>query len=102
MQPKRDLSRSPIFQVTFILQNAPASTLELPDVTLTSVEVDNKTAKFDLALLMREEGGALRGILEYNTDLFERGTIARLAEHFKELLAGVVSNPQNTLTSYRC
>ncbi len=97
LQPKRDLSRSPIFQITFILQNAPASTLELPDVTLTSVEVDNKTAKFDLALLMREEGGALRGILEYNTELFERSTIARLAAHFEVLLAGIVSNPEEQI-----
>ena len=58
--------------------------------------MDNKTAKFDLALLMREEGRLTRHT-EYNTDLFERGTIARLAEHFKELLAGVVSNPQEHL-----
>ena len=95
LQPKRDLSRSPIFQVTFILQNAPTSALELAGVTLSAVDVDNKTAKFDIALLMREEaGGFLSGTLEYNSDLFDAATIKRLAKHFESLLEGIVQTPQ--------
>src|SRR5262249_17466419 len=86
LQPKRDLSRSPVFQVMFILQNAPGSALELGDVTLTTLDVDNKTAKFDLTLWMHEEtGGYLSGTLEYNTDLFDASTVRRLAGHFTTL-----------------
>ena len=98
LQPKRDLSRSPIFQVTFILQNAPTSALELAGVTLSGVEVDNKTAKFDIALLMREEaGGFLSGTLEYNSDLFDAATIQRLARHFESLLEAIVHTPQQRI-----
>jgi len=54
LQPKRDLSRAAIFQVMFILQNAPTARLELPGMSLRAVEVDNQTAKFDLLLSMQE------------------------------------------------
>ncbi len=95
LQPKRDLSRSPIFQTTFILQNAPTTVLELPRLTLSAVDVDNQTAKFDLALLMREGADEfLTGILEYNSDLFDAPTINRLAGHFEVLLAAIVEAPQ--------
>ncbi|HEX5883039.1 MAG TPA: condensation domain-containing protein, partial [Pyrinomonadaceae bacterium] len=94
LQPKRDVSRSPIFQVMFILQNAPTAALELAGVTLSTIDVDNKTAKFDLLLSLHEESDEIGGVFEYNTDLFEGRTIAWLAEHFEVLLAGVVNNPQ--------
>ena len=98
LQPKRDLSRSPIFQVMFILQNAPTSALELSGVTLNSLEVDNKTAKYDLGLLMREEaGGQLGGVLEYNTDLFDTSTISRIANHFSVLLKAVAEDPHQRI-----
>ncbi|HEX8853014.1 MAG TPA: condensation domain-containing protein, partial [Pyrinomonadaceae bacterium] len=94
LQPKRDLSRSPIFQVMFILQNAPTSTLELAGVTLNALEVDNKTAKFDLLLSMQEEtDGHLTGTLEYNTDLFDASTAARIGNHYTALLESVVESP---------
>jgi non-ribosomal peptide synthetase component F len=78
----------------FILQNAPTSELELAGVKLSMIEIDNQTAKFDLLLSMQEDGDELGGVLEYNTDLFEASTIARLANHFQTLLEGVVCDPQ--------
>ncbi|HEX7313097.1 MAG TPA: condensation domain-containing protein, partial [Pyrinomonadaceae bacterium] len=94
LQPKRDLSRSPVFQVMFILQNAPTSALELSGVKLSLLDVDNKTAKFDLGLLMREDAeGRLSGVLEYNTDLFDASTVARIAGHLSVLLGAVVGSP---------
>ncbi|HEX7313571.1 MAG TPA: condensation domain-containing protein, partial [Pyrinomonadaceae bacterium] len=94
LQPKRDLSRSPVFQVMFILQNALTSVLELADVTLKTLNVDNKTAKFDLTLWMQEEaGGYLSGVLEYNTDLFDASTVARIADHLVVLLGAVAESP---------
>ena len=98
LQPKRDLSRAPIFQVMFILQNAPTTALELAGVTLSPVEVDNKTAKFDLMLSMQEEvGDYLSGIVEYNTDLFDAGTIGRLAGHFEVMLESIVKAPHQRI-----
>src|SRR5262249_48387642 len=84
----------PVFQVMFILQNAPGSALELGDVTLTTLDADNKTAKFDLGLLMREEAeDCLSGTLEYNTDLFDASTVRPLAGHFTTLLESIVESP---------
>src|SRR5205814_2303115 len=67
LQPQRDLSYTPLFQVMFALQNAPREALQLSGLTLSSLEVENQTAKFDLTLFIWEEGEGLSGALEYNT-----------------------------------
>ena len=92
LQPERDMSRSPLFQVMFALQNAPSSALELPDLTLSAIPVGNTTAKFDLGLDLQEVDGCIAGAFDYNTDLFEAATIARLREHFQTLLQSIVVN----------
>jgi surfactin family lipopeptide synthetase A len=97
LQPERDLSHSPLFQVMFILQNAPRQVLELPGLTLTPLELDSGTAKFDMTLSMIEEAAGLRGWLEYNTDLFDAVTIRRLLGHFRSLLAGILTDPDQRL-----
>ncbi|HEX2568813.1 MAG TPA: non-ribosomal peptide synthase/polyketide synthase, partial [Polyangia bacterium] len=94
---ERDMSRSPVFQVLFALQNVPGVALELPELTMRPLEFDGGVAKFDLSLLMRETPEGLRGVLEYNTDLFAASTMARLAGHFQTLLEGIVAHPQGTL-----
>jgi amino acid adenylation domain-containing protein len=97
LQPQRDMSRSPLFQVMFALQNAPQEPLMLPGLTFSPLEVDGRTAKFDLTLSLVEVGRGLEGIVEYNTDLFEAATISRLAGHLKMLLESVVSNPDQRI-----
>ncbi|MBW4511501.1 MAG: amino acid adenylation domain-containing protein [Scytonematopsis contorta HA4267-MV1] len=98
LQPERSLSYSPLFQVMFILQNAPMKSLELPGVTLTPLqEIHPGTAKFDLALSMEETETGLIGTWEYSTDLFEDQTIARMAGHFQTLLEAIVANPKDRI-----
>ncbi|HYO62149.1 MAG TPA: amino acid adenylation domain-containing protein, partial [Pyrinomonadaceae bacterium] len=89
---ERDLSRTPLFQVWFVLQNTPAPSYELPGLTLNVTEADNATAKFDLLLAMSEEDGQLTGTLEYNSDLFDASTAARLVEHFERLLSAAAAD----------
>ncbi|MBW4569114.1 MAG: amino acid adenylation domain-containing protein [Tolypothrix carrinoi HA7290-LM1] len=98
LQPQRDLSHTPLFQVMFVLQNAPISVLELPGLTLTPLESDSGTAQFDLTLSMTEIEEGLVGSLEYNTDLFEESSIQRMAGHLQTLLEGIVANPQQRLS----
>ena len=98
LQPERDLSHTPLFQVMFVLQNAPIPTLELPGLTLTPLESDSDSAKFDLTLNMTETEEGLVGSLEYNTDLFEESSIQRMAGHLQTLLGGIVANPQQPLS----
>jgi amino acid adenylation domain-containing protein len=98
LQPERNLSHHPLFQVMFVLQNAPMSALELPSLTISSREMESSTAKFDLDLSMEDTEQGLRGSLEYNTDLFDAGTISRMLEHFQTLLEGIVAEPDQRLS----
>jgi amino acid adenylation domain-containing protein len=93
LRPERDSSRSPLFQVMFVLQNAPQEALELPGLTVTPWDVDSGTSKFDLTLRLTERDGELRGELEYSTELFEDETAARLTEHLRTLLEAACTNP---------
>jgi amino acid adenylation domain-containing protein/non-ribosomal peptide synthase protein (TIGR01720 family) len=97
LKPQRDLSHTPLFQVMFVLQNAPMSAVELSGLTLQALQTESSTAKFDLTLLMEETESGIRGALEYNTDLFDAATIARMAEHLQTLLAGIVANPEQQI-----
>ncbi|HEY0733388.1 MAG TPA: amino acid adenylation domain-containing protein [Herpetosiphonaceae bacterium] len=97
LQPERDLSRNPLFQVMFALQNAPLSALTLPGLTLSPVEVANEIAKFDLTLNLEEGPEGLSGWIEYSTELFEAATITRLLGHYQMLLAGIVADPNRRL-----
>ncbi|MEH2290128.1 amino acid adenylation domain-containing protein [Nostoc sp.] len=98
LQPERSLSHTPLFQVMFVLQNAPMSVLELPGLTLSSVESESDTAKFDLTLQIEQTQSGLVGSLEYNSDLFEENTICRMAAHLQTLLQAIVANPQQRLS----
>jgi amino acid adenylation domain-containing protein len=98
LRPDRDPSRSPLFQVMFVLQNIPRASRELTGLTVTPLEVDSGTAKFDLTLSMAETAGSLRASFEYNTDLFEQTTIDRMLGHFQTLLEGIVANPDQRLS----
>ncbi|HEX8921031.1 MAG TPA: condensation domain-containing protein, partial [Pyrinomonadaceae bacterium] len=94
LQPERDMSRSPLFQVVFVLQNAPMPNLELPGLTLSPVEIDSSTTHFDIMLMMEESEHGLSGWIEYNTDLFEETTIRRMQQHLEILLRAVIVNPE--------
>ncbi|BAZ21899.1 amino acid adenylation domain-containing protein [Kalymmatonema gypsitolerans NIES-4073] len=98
LQPERNLNYSPLFQVMFVLLNTPPGKLELPGLSLTPLEIENPTAKFDLTLLMTESEQGLSGSLEYNCDLFEEATITRMAGHFVTLLEGIVANPEERIS----
>ena len=99
LQPVRDLSRTPMFQVKLTLQNVPTGgALELPGLTLSPLYFETTTAKFDLLLTLFEAGPELGGTLEYNTDLFDAATIARLLEHFGMVLEAAVDRPEQRLS----
>lgn len=99
LQPERNMSYSPLFQVMFTLQNTVRHSPELSGLDITAVEKEGSIAKFDLTLhIQEEEAGVLNGMIEYNTDLFEHGTIARLAGHYLILLQGIVDCPEMRLT----
>ena len=98
---KRDVSRPPLFQTMFVLQNIPRSKVELPGLTLSQIAPDNPTSKFEITLEMAEtHDGRLTGIIEYNTDLYEPPTIKRMIRHFRKLLSTIAQNPTLRVDRY--
>ena len=97
LSPERDPSRNPLFQVSFVLQNATRSRLELSELTLETLDVHSGTAKFDLTLSILETPQGLKASWEYNTDLFEQARIERMMGHFEMLLQGVVAEPEKRI-----
>jgi amino acid adenylation domain-containing protein len=98
LQPERDLSRSPLFQVVLALQNAPAGRLELRQVSIAKEPFETASAKFDLTFdLMEAKDGGIEGALEYNTDLFDTTTMIRLACSFQAILRAAADAPERPI-----
>ncbi|MBH8571736.1 amino acid adenylation domain-containing protein [Nostocaceae cyanobacterium CENA369] len=97
LQPNRDLSYNPLFQVMFVLQNVPKPNLNLTDVSVTYEEGYNGTSKFDLTLFMEDSEQGLVATCEYNTNLFNADTITRMLGHLQTLLTSIVSDPQQRI-----
>ncbi|HZN06001.1 MAG TPA: amino acid adenylation domain-containing protein, partial [Pyrinomonadaceae bacterium] len=93
LRPVRDVSRNPLFQVMFALQNTPETASRPVELVIRPAEIKTTRAIFDLTLDVTEAAGQLEAALVYNTDLFDQSTIESMAEHFKILLTGVVSDP---------
>ncbi|MFM0522132.1 amino acid adenylation domain-containing protein, partial [Caballeronia jiangsuensis] len=97
LAPVRDTSRTPLFQVMFVLQNAPMEALALPGLTLTLLPGAEAGAKFDLTLSLTHTQNSFSGTLSYATDLFDEVTIARLGERFTRLLQQALDQPDAPL-----
>jgi amino acid adenylation domain-containing protein len=113
LQPQRDLSRSPLFQVMFALQKAGSqheealasfalgeagARLKFGDLTFESVAVERCVAQFDLLLMMAETDGALSASLQYSTDLFDAAAVRRMVENFRTLLEGIAADPDQMIS----
>ena len=97
-QPVRASANAPLFQVLFVLENAPKVTLELRDLKLSLLGIDNNTAKFDLALILIETEDGISGTWNYSTDLFDASTIRRMSVHLERLLNIIVARPDARLS----
>lgn len=93
LQPQRDLSRNPLFQVMFVFRNDQRFSLKLADLNVQLIRINNEAVQFDLSLSMADTDTGLKGALEYNSDLFDKTTATRLVEHLQVLLESVVANP---------
>ena len=99
LQPQRDLSRNPIFQVWFNMVNEPRNPLELPGLTVENRLFEDSESKFDLTVYVRESHEGYQLTLVYNTELFSSLRMSQLLEHYQYLLEQIVTNPQQKLSS---
>ncbi len=98
VQPHRDPSRNPLFQVMLAPQSTRLEPVSVGEATWTPEPVDAGAAIVDLTLYTWERsGGELSASLEYATDLFEAGTIERMAVHLVEVLRGVAAAPERAV-----
>ncbi|NTX06686.1 non-ribosomal peptide synthetase, partial [Myxococcus sp. CA040A] len=99
LQPTRDLSRTPLFQALFALQNMPTAEMALPELTLRSVDVEHTASRFELELALTRTTEGYSGILSFNTELFERSTAERFVAHLLRLLEAAVAEADAPLSA---
>jgi amino acid adenylation domain-containing protein len=97
LQPERDLSYTPLFQVMFAMQDAPELE-EIPGLSLSEFKVEPQIAQFDLSVCIENKPEKLIATFEYNTDLFADGMIKQMLEHFQNLLAVIAIAPESRLS----
>lgn len=100
LQVPRDPSCPPLFQVTFILQKPyrPQPAPGMDRLALKPYPLEKRVARLDLEFELIELGPAVSGFLHYNTDLFDAGAIARMAQHYQQLLESILADPQKPIT----
>ncbi|MCP4661131.1 MAG: AMP-binding protein, partial [bacterium] len=99
LQPERDLSREPLFQVRFIFREAPRPLPELRDLRMRRLEIDYETAEFDWTLEIEAGERTLTATLEYDADLFDAATIRRVLGQYRVLLEGIAADPAKRLSA---
>ena len=97
LQLERKLDRNPLVQVGFILQNAANEAWNLPGLTIEEMSWELDSARFDLEFHLSEVNDGIAGFCCYNIDLFDGTTIARLLEHFQNILRAIIANPQQSV-----
>ena len=97
LNPQRNLSYNPVFQILFDLQHSLTDKLQLPGLTLQPFLGEHSISKFDLSLIIEDRGTELIGAWEYSSDLFTQETISRITENFQTLLNGIVNNPETPI-----
>ena len=97
LNPERDLSRNPLFQVMFAFHGSSEPSLKLPNIQVRHVPAASEIAKFDLSATVTEANDSLRVSFSYKTDLFNADTIERMLGHYQRLLEGIVDNPEERI-----
>lgn len=98
LQPTRDLSRTPLFQVMFAFHNREFSGMEIAGLQVSPLLLPSQTAMFDLTLELVNGEQELNALIEYSSDLFDAATIVRMSRHFQQLLAAIVADPTAPIT----
>lgn len=101
LEPERDMSHTPIFQVMFSMQPTELRNIHLQDLSIQPLTADTETAKFDMTLGLLEKNAHIVGEWEYNTDLFEEPTIRRFIDHYRHLLSILVDKPNEPINKVR-
>src|SRR5882724_4746933 len=98
LEVERSLRHTPLFPVMFVMLNTPSYSLDSGGVKMQPLEIKSGMAKFDLTILMNDDGERLSGSLAFSADLFEMGTIRRLLTHFETMLHSIAADPNQPIS----
>ena len=98
LNPEREMSRHPLFQVMFALQNAPREALSLRGLEVSRRALSSSSTRFDLELHLQAQGEGWSGLLLYSRDLFEEASIEGMARHYVGLLEGMLEEPERAVS----
>jgi surfactin family lipopeptide synthetase A len=98
LQLERKLDRNPLVQVMFALQNAANEAWNLPGLTIAEMSWELDSVRFDLEVHLSEVNDGIAGYCCYKIDLFDETTIARLLQHFQNILRAIIANPQQSVS----
>jgi hypothetical protein len=98
LNPERDMSRHPLFQVMFAVQNAPRQALALTGLEVSWQGMPVSSTRFDLELYLCTEGDDWSGWFVYSRDLFEEATIEGMVRHYVALLEGMLEEPERPIS----
>ncbi|MFF4923262.1 condensation domain-containing protein [Kitasatospora sp. NPDC001261] len=101
LRPERDLGQHPLVTVMFQLEDPPALPSGLPGLEVSSHQIPNDIAKFDIEVSLTDLGDRLTGVIRYAADLFERDTVRQLAEGFTALLDHLVGAPERPISAWQ-
>ena len=98
LQPERDLTQTPVFQVFINMYNFKEAGLELDQVSVEPIKTLDRVPQFDIEFYVREHDDGIHLMFDYDSDLFDAATIARMLGHFQVLLHSVVANPEQRIS----
>jgi amino acid adenylation domain-containing protein len=99
LQPERDLSRNPLFQVMFALEKAGGSFRQTGTLHLSPVTIETGVSRVDFSLVFTESSDGLSGSCEYSTDLFDGSSIERLLAHYRVILQAMLVRPAGRISA---
>lgn len=97
---ERDMSRNPLFQVFFSLQGTPVQEARLSNMSVSSIDIEGDTARFDLSVDIIDSGSGLEANFEFNTDLFDPDSIKRMAGHYTHILENLTANFETQIKKF--
>jgi len=99
LRPLRDAGYVALFQVMFVFQNFPSRIGDLPGLKMSAVDLELRTANFDLVIMLAEREDGIGGSIIYDTELFTGAAIERMADDYERLLQSIVRDPGSRLQS---
>lgn len=100
IRPDREMNRTPVFHVMFVLQNTPMKPINLPGLSIIPMDIDTGTTKFDLNLHAVETEDGILADLQYNADLFDSASIKQMLGSYLTLIENVVADPDQKIAGY--